>query len=43
MMNDCGQCGAPSTEVIVDVNGWLLEVCHRCALVACDPLGGHDA
>jgi len=26
-----------ATETIMTVNGWLLDVCHRCAINACDP------
>jgi hypothetical protein len=33
----CGQCGAPATESVITVNGWALDVCHRCAVEACDP------
>ena len=40
-MNDC-QCGAPSTEVIVTVNEWIIECCHDCAVKACDHLASTE-
>lgn len=31
-------CGRPTTEVVVTVNGFIIETCSACARAMCDPL-----
>lgn len=31
-------CGRPTTEVVVTVNGFIIDTCSACARVMCDPL-----
>lgn len=33
-----GPCDRMATETVATVNGWLIDLCHRCALALCDPL-----
>lgn len=31
-------CGSGATEVVVTVNGYVIDCCAACARVLCDPL-----
>lgn len=40
----CSQCRTfAQLETVVDFTGWILDLCHRCAVAACDHLAAGAA
>jgi hypothetical protein len=36
--SSCQQCGShQATESVITHNGWIYDLCHACAVEACDP------
>jgi hypothetical protein len=40
MTDRCSYCPAEATGVVVTVNGWVIDMCDRCALAHVDVLFG---